>query len=353
MQKINCGIIGCGVIAPTHIESYQAIPDVQVAWVCDIVPEKASQLAQRYRIPQQTADYRQILKDPQVTCISVCTDHVSHEQIVLDCLSAGKHVLCEKPLGITMAQLDNMVNAARAHPELVCETVFQHRFDPSYSYVKDLVDARAFGKILTAGMQARCLRTDAYYRTETWRGTWAREGGGVLINQTIHLLDIYTWALGGISSISAVWDNFSHKDSIETEDTLTAAVRLKNGALGTIEVTSASNLDWELTLSIHGTAGSLDLRDGAVLRLALNDPALQQQAADKFAACKSEGAAILGKHYYGPSHPAQLADFIDAIRTRRAPFISFESARQTVDVVLAAYRSHKEKQWVSVALQNQ
>ena len=345
-KKIKCGVIGCGIVAPSHVQGYQLLDNVAVTWACDIVEEKARALAAKHGIPRVTADYTEVLRDAEVDCISVCTDHASHAPITAAALAAGKHVLCEKALAANAAGLDRMFAAHAKHPELVFSGVFQHRFDAVFQQVKRLVEQGAFGTILTAAVQVRCLRTNDYYRADQWRGTWAHEGGAVLINQAIHFIDALVWIMGGVAALCGTYSNLTHGDAIETEDTAVATLRFGCGALGTLEATCSSHLGWEHTLSIHGSHGSLDLRDGTPLKVAFDDAAAGQRISAELAACREQQAARADKLHYGASHPTQIADFIEAIQERRAPFVSALSARHTVEVVLAIYESHRRGCWV-------
>jgi predicted dehydrogenase len=348
MKTIRVGIIGNGVIGPTHAEGFRRIPGVELAWACDLIEDKARRLAEKYQIERITTDYREIIADPKVTCVAVCTDHASHAPITVAALKAGKHVLCEKALAATAKGMTAMLAAHRRRPGLVLEAVFQHRFDAVNRYLKTLVDKKAFGKILTAGVQVRCKRTNEYYRGDAWRGTWAQEGGAVLINQAIHYIDTLVWVMGGVESVGGAYDNLTHKDAMETEDTATAAVRFRNGALGTIEATASSNLDWETTISIHGTEGSLEVRDDRPIKAAWLDKTREAAILADLAAAVNTPGELLGKSYYGTGHPAQIEDFVGAIRGKRKPFISAESARRTVDVVLAIYESHRRRKWINL-----
>jgi UDP-N-acetyl-2-amino-2-deoxyglucuronate dehydrogenase len=346
-EDLRVGIIGCGVISATHIESYQDIPGIDVRWACDIVPERAAKRAQQYGIVRQTTDYHDLLADPELAAVSVCTDHASHAEIVIEALSAGKHVLCEKALATTTEDLDGMLAAHAANDQLVFAGVFQHRFEGVNRVLRQLVEDGAFGQPLTATMQVHCLRPDSYYR-DNWHGTLAREGGSVLINQSIHFVDALAWIMGGVQSVSATMANLDHQGVIETEDTLTATVRFAGGALGTLEATSASHLNWEHAMAIHGTEGSIEMRNNKPAKISFTDDQLARRVERLLATADDpEGVAGAASHY-GTGHKAQIADFIDAIRTGRAPFVTGADAACANRIVLAAYQSAKEERWVDV-----
>lgn len=350
MQKtLSCAIIGCGVIAPSHASGYRKIPGVRLRWACDLVEEKARALARRYEIEKTTRDYRDVLADPAVDAVSICTDHASHAEIAVAALDAGKHVLCEKALAATPEGLDSMIAAGDRHPELVFSGVFQHRFDRVHQYVKRLIEGGAFGTLLTASFKVLCLRTDAYYLADQWRGTWDREGGSVMINQAIHYVDLLQWMTGGVSSLSAAHSNLTHAQSIETEDTAVAVLKLRNGALGSMLATSSSHLTWDPSLFFYGSDGSLELRNGKPLRAVFTDADRTREVNAELAELNDAARNEAGKDYYGPSHPTQIADFVAAIREGRPPFVTARAARAAVDIVLAIYRSHREGRWIAIA----
>ncbi|MFW5856657.1 MAG: Gfo/Idh/MocA family protein, partial [Planctomycetota bacterium] len=301
-QRLRIGIIGCGVIAPAHVESYQKLDDVEVVWACDKEEPKAAALAEQYGIPKVGTDYRAVLANGDVDAVSVCTDHASHAPISVAAIEAGKHVLCEKALAAVAAGLDEMFAAHARHPDCIFAGVFQHRFDSAIQYLKELVDGDAFGRIVTAGVQVRCYRGPEYYRKDAWRGTWAEEGGAVVINQAIHFIDSLCWVMGGVEAIAGRFANLTHGDCIETEDTAVAALRFRRGALGTLEATSSSHFGWETTLAIHGAEGGVELRQGQAMKVDFRDETKQAEIREEFARRHDAKTIEAGKSYYGPSH---------------------------------------------------
>lgn len=324
-----------------HAGSFAKLEDVELAWACDLVEPKAKKLAADYGIARTTTNFRDVLRDPAVDAVAVCTDHASHAPIAVAALKAGKHVLCEKALASTTRGLEAMLRTHEAHPELVFGGVFQHRFDAVTRYLRRLVTEQAFGAILTASASVRCLRTNAYYRADAWRGTWAQEGGSVLINQAIHFVDALAWIMGGVESVCGTCANITHAGVIETEDTATASLRFRCGALGTIEATCSSHFDWETTLAIHGTEGSVEVRDDRPLKIVFGDAARRERVEAEMAGLARDPGLQVGKTYYGTGHPALIADFVDALRNGRPPRVTAQSARHAVDIVLGIYRSHR------------
>ncbi len=347
-QPLNFGIVGCGVIAPCHAEGLLDQPGVKVTWACDLIAAKAERLAGRFAIPHACTDYRELLADRHVDAVCVCTDHASHAEIAVAALEAGKHVLVEKALAANRDGLAAMLAAGQRHPQACFGGVFQHRFDPEYRLLKRLLEEGALGTLLTAGVQLRCRRTDDYYRGDPWRGTWDLEGGAVCINQAIHFIDSLLWITGGAESLCGSWRNLTHQAVMETEDTAVAVLKFRNGAIGTLEATCASHLNWEPTLALHGSAGSLELRQEKLVKAEFQDAEVARQVAADYAACRGEHAHLLGKAYYGTGHLPQFADFVAAIREGRQPLVTAASAAKTVEAVLAIYESTRNQTWVNL-----
>jgi UDP-N-acetyl-2-amino-2-deoxyglucuronate dehydrogenase len=348
MKKIKCGIIGCGVIAPSHIESYINLDNVEVTRVCDLISEKASAIAERYNIPQIDTDYHVMLNDPEIDCVSVCTDHGSHAEIVIEALNRGKHVICEKSLGISLQCLESMVAAHQKHPELAFGGIFQHRFEKTNRYIKSLIDDGSFGTLTNINLNVTTLRTDSYYNTDQWRGTWAEEGGSLLINQAIHFIDLVNWFSGGVSELYASCENMTHQETIETEDSAAIILKFRNGMLGTVTATSSSVEPWRQVVSISGTHGYVEILNNEVIYHRFAPSELHDEVARKLQECKEEKTIESNKDYYGEGHPAQIKDFISAIRENRQPFVAAASASSTVEIVLGCYKSSKTGKWVKL-----
>jgi predicted dehydrogenase len=349
-QQINVGIIGCGVIAPSHIDSYNALEGVRVTTICDLLPERMHKISSHYSDCEfrHVQRVEELLADPAIDAVSVCTDHASHEEIILQAIASGKHVICEKALTINSDSLKRILDAAESTTR-VTSGIFQHRFDPIYRVLKDILAEGAIGKLLTISLQHQCWRPESYYTSDAWRGTQAGEGGSLLINQSIHFLDILQWVTGGVASVAAHVANLGHRGIIETEDTAAVSLRLKIGALGTITATSSSNREWESAFQVVGTEGDIHIKNGKLEscshRVAEQNDALRDRLTNLNKVMGVEGA----KAYYGTSHPAQICDFIQAIRDGRKPFVTMADASAAVELVLAIYQSAKSGTMVSIA----
>lgn len=341
-EPLSVAIVGCGVIGHTHCESFQRISGVSVRWVCDVQAERAEKLALKYGV-ERHGRTEEALADPAVQIVSICTDHDTHAGLLEQALAAGKDVLCEKPLGISPEDLGRMSQAERRHPGQIAGGVLQHRFDPVYRSVRDWIARRELGWILTANLQLQCYRSESYYRMDAWRGTWAREGGSLMINQAIHFVDALQWMMGGVAEVFACHANLTHREVIETEDTVTATLRFRDGSLGSLLATSGSLLDWEPRIHIHGTEGLVEILNGQLIRLQCRSHETEARLREELAKRAEPQKTEVGKAYYGPSHPSLIADFVEACRLRRRPFVTLDDAAEAVRVVLAIYQSHAKK----------
>ena len=346
MKKIVVAVIGCGVIAPTHAEALRTLPEVELRYAVDLLPERAERLRSRFGFTRALTDFHQALADPEVNLVSVCTEHAAHAEPVIAALAAGKNVICEKPLGANPAQLRAMLEAHRRRPDLIFGGIFQHRFEPVNRVLRELLAEGAFGQLLNVNLFMNCLRTNAYYQADAWRGTWAREGGGVLINQAIHHLDLLRFLFGEVAEVTARCVNAAHQGVIETEDNAALALRFESGVLGAAAITNASAENWRSGLIISGTSGYLEYLDEQPTRMEFGSDERNAEIAERFRRALTAPETLPGKAYYGGGHRAQLADLVAAIREGRPPEVTAETAAGTVRLVCAIYASSRSGNWM-------
>ena len=343
---LKCGIVGCGVIAPTHIEGFQAIPEVKITCLCDLELEKAKKLGEKYGIENCCTDYRELLAS-DVDIVSVCTDHASHAQIVCDAIAAGKHVICEKSLGRTFDDLERMTAAAKAHPELITAGIFQHRYEYSNIALRKLLQENKFGKLLCVSLNFACYRSNDYYRSGSWRGTVAGEGGGILINQAIHHLDQLRYLFGDVKRLCALSANLTHQGVIEVEDTAVFAAEFESGLMLTVTATNSASEDWRSFLTITGSEAYLEYINEKPSYIGSRDPARKEEIAAALNPGK-ENKKVSGKSYYGAGHSGQLADFVRAVLEKRQPLETMTDAANSSALILTVYKSAASGKWEEV-----
>lgn len=338
-SEIRVGIIGCGVIAATHVEAYEGLSGVRLVGISDVDAEAMASLRARYadRDWRCYGDYRKLWEEAGVDAVSICTDHASHEALVCAAAEAGVSVLCEKPLAIELGSLDRMAAAVKANG-VVGAGVLQHRFDFVYEEARRLIEEGCLGTVLTGQVLHNCYRSGTYYEDSGWRGTEAGEGGSLLINQSLHFIDILQWLLGGVETVMALVSNRAHGGVIETEDTAVLSLGLGSGALGTVAASTGSHEVWRVAIDITGTAGRIRLVDGILEECAHVDAGMRERIGERLRATAPE-RRVVGRDYYGSGHPAQVSDFVEAVGCGGKPRVGFGEARRVVEVVLAAYES--------------
>ena len=346
MDTVRYGVIGCGVIGPVHMQAISAQADARLVGVCDCVPARARQAQAQYGAAVMETDYHALLAREDIDAVCICTPHYLHAEMTIAAARAGKHVLCEKPMALDPAEMDAMIAAAeQAGVQLgIC---FQHRFDPAVVQLREMIDAGQFGRLLIGGAHLRCLRDANYYNSATWRGTWAYEGGGVLINQAIHTIDLMCWLLGTAVSVQGHYALLEHGAFIEVEDTASGTVTFANGAVGNIAATSASHLEWHSRLHIFGTAGSAAINTGFPVEFTF----LERTSGSPLPAPPPEELPGVGKACYGNSHIRASAAFTQALRTNTPFPITGRDGRQAAEVVLGLYRASRAQGPVSLPLQ--
>ena len=342
-DKVGYGIIGCGVIAPWHAGSVKRIPEAELVAVCDIIPEKAEKLKTDFEVPDSYADYRDLLGRDDIDVVSICVPSGLHAQIGVEAARAGKHIMSEKPLDVTLENIDRLIKACRDEKvKLAC--IFQRRTSPLWQQAKRAIDEGKLGKMVLASAYLKYFRSQEYYDSAGWRGTWELDGGGALMNQGVHMIDILRWIMGPVDTIFGFADHLARK--IEVEDTCTACMEFKNGAFGTLEGTTSVTPGMNHRLELHGEKGTILVDGENIVRWDVPREDKEQILAglqDNVGSAASDPTAI-GME----GHRQQIADLIAAIKEDREPMVNGEEARNAVELILAIYRSAKTGQPVKL-----
>jgi len=340
MPSLGFGIIGVGNIAPIHAAAIKGTPDAELVAVATRNPERGRAFVAEHG-GTWYADYRDLLARDGVHAVTLCTPHDLHLPMTLDAAAAGKHVLCEKPMARTVTECDAMI-AACEKAGVTSGVIFQSRFESLSRQLKAALDAGRLGRLLWVSANTLWHRTDEYYRSGPWRGTWAHEGGGVLINQAIHAIDLLVWLVGTPARVTAHVRTLNHQ--IEVEDSGLAILEYPDGRLGLIQATTSAFPGYPERLEFYGSRGSAIYHKGqGRLEWHLADP--HEDRVDEAGA--SSGAAR-PMDINAAGHTAQFQDFVAAIRERRRPAVDGHEGRRSVELVEAIYRSTRAN--VSVAL---
>ena len=323
-------MIGCGRVAHYHARALVRLDGAELVGVCDIIPERADEFSRLYG-GEAVYDYHQLLDRDDVDVVCIATPSGDHPGIGVDAARAGKHVVVEKPIGLTLTEIDALIEACDDNEVKLC-AVHQNRFNPPIRKLRRALEEGRFGKLSHAAMAVRWNRNQDYYEQAKWRGTWLQDGGA-LMNQSIHGIDLLRWMMGEPENLGAF--TATQFRAIEGEDVGVAAIRFRSGALGIIE--ASNNVypsNWEETLTIFGESGSVSIGGVAVNRVERWEFAHGSNGQDLMN--EPDPASV-----YGSGHGPLLEAMIHAIRTDGVPPVTGQEGRAAVELVLAVYRSQE------------
>lgn len=334
-KNIRFGIIGCGVIADFHANALADLPeDAVLVGAADVRPEAAVAFAERHHV-RAFANVEELLRSPDVDVVNICTPSGFHADTVVAAAEAGKHIIVEKPMAITTEQLDRIEEACTKNG-VVLSSIAQSRFAQGVRMAKEALDAGRLGKLVCADVYMKFLRTQEYYNSGGWRGTKAIDGGGALMNQGIHGVDLLLYLAGDVKSVYALSKTLVR--NIEVEDTLSAVLEFRSGALGVIQATTSVCPGYPRRLELNGDAGSIALEETSIVRWDLPNGETQDVVAQS--TVRSSASVPTAISTYG--HTQQFADVIRSLRTGEKPLIDLREGRRPVDLILAIYRSAAE-----------
>ncbi len=340
MQKIGFGIIGVGNIAPLHAEAIKNTTDAQLVAVATRDQTRGRAFAAKYGC-DLNVDYHDLIARSDMNVVAICTPHHLHAPMTMDAASAGKHVLCEKPMARTTSECDAMISACE-RGGVTLGIIFQSRFDPLTRKLKSLIDSEVLGRLLWVSANTIWYRSDEYYRSGPWRGTWDQEGGGVLINQAIHAIDLLLWLTGMPTHVTARMRTLNH--SIEVEDGVLATLEYSDNRLGFIQATTTAFPGFPERLEFYGSRGSAIYYKGeGRLEWHLAEPRVDQveQAQVSSGAAQPMDISAAG-------HTAQYQDFVAAISEGHAPAVDGRAGRQSVEFVEAVYLSARTNSTITL-----
>lgn len=336
-QPIGFAIVGAGMIAEFHATAVSQVPEARLVSIYSRRPEQSAEFAGKWGI-KAAASVEELCRDPQVQAVCITTPSGSHAESAIPLLKAGKAVLCEKPMDVTLEAVDGILAAAREGGGVLAG-VFQNRLGRGAQLLKQAVSAGRFGRLSLSSAYIKWWRSDAYYTSSTWKGTWALDGGGAMMNQGIHAVDLLQWLVGLPKRVAAFSATRAHP-MIETEDTLSATLQFPDGSLGVIEAATSSFPGSDLRIEICGDKGSAALVNDKIVRWDFAEPlpgdeeVLRNEHSGKIGGGTADPKAISVE-----GHRRLVEDLACALRDKRAPMIPGEEARRAVSLVLACYRS--------------
>ena len=346
-MKVGFAIIGCGMISQYHAAAIEAVDRAELIGVYAEDQNSAKRMAAQNGV-RCYASQEEIWEDTRVSAVSICVPSGLHASIALEALEHGKHVLIEKPMALTLADCDRLIEAGVKNKRKVC-VVSQLRFSPDVARARQMVREGALGRLVSVGLYMKYYRSQEYYDGSPWRGTWDMDGGGALMNQGIHGVDLIQYIVGPVSRIFAYAGTLSR--SIETEDTLSAVLQFENGALGVIEAATSVCPGSPRRFELCGDAGTLILEEDKIVRLDQDNPVADRPKTDaETKAQESSGEGSPEREKTGSSHRnaadidakghiCQVANLVSSILDGTPLLVDGQEGRKAVELVLGAYRS--------------
>ncbi len=348
-MAVGFGIIGCGMIAKFHARAIADLRGAKLVACFDTYSASADRLAAETGC-KAYHKLDEMLADPAVDIVTIGTPSGAHMEPAVAAAKAGKHVIVEKPLEITLKRCDKIIEACEAN-NVKLSAIFPSRFHDSSQEIRRAIEEGRFGQLTLGDAYVKWFRPQSYYDSGAWRGTWALDGGGALMNQAIHSVDLLAWFMGPAVEIRAQTGLLAHQ-RIAVEDTAVATVRFASGALGVIEASTAAYPGYLKRVEIHGSTGSAvmeeeDLVKWDFAKKGRRDAAVQKQMQSR----KSTGGgasdpSAIGHH----GHTRQFRDVLDAIAKDRAPAIDGAEGRRSVEIILAIYKAAETGRGVTLPL---
>ncbi len=346
---LGVAIVGCGMIARFHVRALAEVPGTRVVALIDKITPLAEKMKQDLGLACDVhAELADALQRKDVEIVIVSTPSGAHMEPAVAAANAGKHVVVEKPLEVTLERCDRIIDACDRNKVKLC-TIFPSRFGDANVELKRAVTAGRFGRLTLGETTCKWWRTQEYYDKGGWRGTKALDGGGAMMNQAIHNVDLLLWLMGPATHIMGMTALLAH-ERIEVEDTAIACLRFQNGALGVIQATTSVWPGYPKTIAIHGNRGSAEIEQDDLLRWQFDpelpeDEAIRRRFAQKVgdSGGSSDPSAI--SHV---GHARQLTDFVQAISAGRSPSVDGREGRRAVEAILAVYESNETGRVVEV-----
>jgi predicted dehydrogenase len=342
-------IVGCGMIARFHARALAEVPDARLLALVSRSSTNARKMAEELHLTCDIhADLAPVLARRDVHIVVICTPSGAHKEPAVAAANAGKHVVVEKPLEITLERCDAIIDACRRNGVQLC-TIFPSRFADANRALKKAVDSGRFGRVALGETACKWWRPQSYYDEGGWKGTQALDGGGALMNQAIHNVDLLLWMMGPVRQIAGFTATLAH-EHIEVEDTAVACLRFSSGALGVIQATTSVHPGLPKTIAVHGDRGTVVIEQEDVLRWDFTpeideDHAVRLQFAQKVGASGGASNPAAISHVY---HARQLADFVQALKTGGRPLVDGSEGRKAVEVILGIYESARTGRTVSL-----
>ena len=334
-DTVGFGISGAGMIAEHHAKAMADVENVRLIGFYDKT-DAAKKRAEQFGC-RAFSSLEEMLKDPEIDAVTIATPSGVHGVVAIEAARAGKHILCEKPLEITVERVDEMIKACDENHVLL-SSVFQTRFSKPVQLVHEAMRNGRFGRMVLASAQMRWYRQPSYYTGSTWRGTWKMDGGGALMNQAIHMIDLLLYINGAPEEVFAFSGTLTH--SIEVEDNLCATVKFRNGSFGTIEVSTSCAPGFPRRVEFSGSTGTVAFEEDKITRWEFAEPLPEDEKIRKelFGQADAHGGSNpMNFPTYG--HSCQIRDLANAILTGKTLVLDGREGRRAVELICGIYES--------------
>jgi len=344
MQKMRFAVVGAGMIGQLHAKVITEMADAELVAVCSRDLDRARDLTDQFG-GEPTTDFEAMIARSDIDAVTICTASGEHALYGIPAAEAGKHVMVEKPIDISLENADRLIDACEKNG-VKLGVIFQLRFLDAPQEIKKAIDGGEIGKMVMADCYMKFYRHQSYYDGSRWKGTLALDGGGALINQGVHGLDLLLYLAGDVACVKSYTAILAH-ENIEVEDTCVACLKYENGALGVLQATTSIHPDFQQRIELHGTEGTIILEGTEETWIAHWETFKGGKRETEKKVIEVSGAhAVLEEG--GEAHRRQIADFIASVREDKKPLVDGHEGRRSLRVVRAVYESAASGQEVTV-----
>ncbi|MFJ7729633.1 Gfo/Idh/MocA family protein [Neobacillus sp. NPDC097160] len=324
--KVGFAIIGCGIIADIHAKGIQETEEAELLAVYDVKKDAAVEFAAKYRA-KVFESIEEILEVAEIDVICICTPSGLHIEQTIQAAKGKKHILVEKPMAIKLEDVDRMIQACEEN-EVFLGTIFPRRMSPQAQYAKQLIQEGKLGKLSLCSAYVKLYRSQEYYDSAGWRGTWEMDGGGAMMNQGIHTVDMLQWLVGPVSSLYGKAKAILR--DIEVEDTVVSTLQFESGALGILEITTTAVEGKGQRFEIHGEEGTLEIEEDTITRLVIEGEKIELPSFEPFKVIPD-------------GHRIQIRDMALAIIENRQPIVTGMDGKHSLQIILGTYESSRSQ----------
>ncbi len=341
MKNLGFGIVGCGLISDWHARAVEAIEGAYLVGVTDVNKDAREKTALKYGV-RSFDSFEQMLNNKEIDVVSICTPSGLHAPLAIKAADAGKHIILEKPMALNLKESDEIIEACDKN-NVKLTVISQLRFTDSVARVKAALAEGLLGRIIMGNVYMKYYRSQEYYDQSSWRGTWKMDGGGALMNQGIHGIDLLQYIMGDVKSVFAHTRTLAR--NIETEDSAIAILEFENGALGSIEGTTSIYPGFSRVLEVNGSKGTIALQEDSIIKWIIEgkdapEGVLERETSNKSASNPAD-FGIEG-------HIAQITDMVNAIREDRKPLVDQHEGRKPIEIIMAVYESSRTGKLVTL-----